>query len=285
VLECVPNVSEGRDPVVLDRLAAACGPALLDRHVDPDHHRSVFTLAGPGPDGAASAVRQLATAVVESLDLRRHQGVHPRLGALDVVPFVALDGRRDHAVDAARSFGEWLVGEFGIPVFFYGDASPTGRTLPAVRHDAFERIAPDLGPGAAPARLGATAVGARPPLVAINCWLVRDDLTLARRVARAVRERDGGLPGVRALGLRLTAAGAVQVSMNLVDLERTGVEAACSRVRDLAEAAGNGVARVELVGLLPVAVLAATTEAFRAWSGLTAADTIEARLGRGAETG
>ena len=278
MLECVPNVSEGRDVAVLDRLAAACGATLLDRHVDPDHHRSVFTLAGPGPVDAADAVRRLAESVVASIDLRRHAGVHPRLGALDVVPFVALGVDPAIAVDAARSFGAWIAATFDIPVFFYGAASTDDRTLPAVRHDAFRALAPDLGPTTAPPALGATAVGARPPLAAVNCWLRSTDLARARRIAAQVRERDGGLPGVRALGLALPGAGAVQVSMNLVDLERTGIDEACSRVRALARADGDEVARVELVGLVPQAAIAATSEEFRAWSGITAADTIEARL-------
>jgi len=277
VLECVPNVSEGRDLATLDALATACGRALLDRHVDPDHHRSVFTLAGPGDDDALAAVQALATAAAGHLDLRGHTGVHPRLGALDVVPFVALDGSPAVAVDAARTFGEWIAAEIGVPVLFY-DLAADGRTLPEVRRDAFTRLRPDLGPPTPHPRLGAVAVGARPPLVAVNCWLDTDDVVRARAVAAEVRERDGGLPGVRALGLTLATPGVAQVSMNLVDLERTGVEGACTAVRDALETRGGRVTRVELVGLLPAAELDRCSAGFRDWSGLGPDLTIEARL-------
>jgi len=276
VLECVPNVSEGRDDARLDSLSAACGAALLDRHVDRDHHRSVFTLAGPDVEHAA---RALARAVASQVDLRTHAGAHPRLGALDVVPFVALDDDAPaRAVAAAREFAAWVADALDIPVFLYDAADPEARTLPDARRDAFVRRAPDAGPPAPHPALGAVAVGARPPLVAVNCELAFDDVVLARRIAAAVRERDDGLPGVRALGLHLERAGRAQVSMNLVALERTGVEEACTAVRDQARAAGNDVARVELVGLLPAAELARCDPAFLAWAGLGPDQTIEARL-------
>jgi glutamate formiminotransferase len=279
VLECVPNVSEGRDATVLDMLAAACGSSLLDVHTDLDHHRSVFTLAGPGKADAESSVRALARAVVTQVDLDRHVGVHPRLGALDVVPFVALDGTPGpRAVDAARMFGEWAVEELGAPVFFYGDADARQRSLPSVRFSAFRTRPPDLVPVSLRPGVGAIAVGARPVLVAVNCDLDRDDIALARATAGAVRERDGGLPGVRALGLRLPSRGVVQVSMNLVDLTRTGVEEACGAVRAQVRAEGADVARVELVGLLPAAELARCSAEFLAWSGIDETHTIESRL-------
>jgi len=276
VLECVPNVSEGRDNARLDRFSAACGPALLDRHVDRDHHRAVFTLAGSDVE---EAVRALARAVASQLDLRTHAGAHPRLGALDVVPFVALgDEAPARAVVAAREFARWVAAALDVPVFLYDAADPEARTLPDARRDAFVRRAPDAGPAAPHPALGAVAVGARPVLVAVNCELASDDVVLARRIAAAVRERDGGLPGVRALGLHLDRAGRAQVSMNLVALERTGVERACTVVRDRARAAGNDVAHVELVGLLPAAELARCDPAFLAWAGLSPDQTIEARL-------
>jgi glutamate formiminotransferase len=276
VLECVPNVSEGRDPEVLDALAAACGDGLLDRHVDADHHRSVFTLAGPT---TSDAVRSLARAVAERLDLAGHAGVHPRLGALDVVPFVALDGSAaDDAVGAAREFATWVASDLQVAVFLYDGADPAGRTLPAARRDAFTTRHPDLGPSRPHPTLGAVAVGAREPLIAVNCELARDDLALARVIAASVRERDGGLPGVRALGLRLPSSGVVQVSMNLVALERTGLQDACRAVDALARGAGTAVARVELVGLMPGAELARCDDEFRAWSGIGPDVTIEGRL-------
>jgi glutamate formiminotransferase len=279
VLECVPNVSEGRDPDVVAALAAACGASLLDVHLDHDHHRSVFTLAGPHPLDATTAVRALAREVAARVDLMHHAGVHPRLGALDVVPFVALDGTDvDAACDAAHEVGAWLATELDTPVFFYGDADEHRRTLPSVRATAFISRAPDLGSSAAHRGRGAVAVGVRPVLVAVNCDLARDSLALARTIATTVRERDGGLPGVRALGLRLASRGSVQVSMNLVDLARTGIEAACETVRRHARAAGTDVTRVELVGLLPADELAQCSTGFREWSGLSRDQTIESRL-------
>jgi len=276
VLECVPNVSEGRDHEVLDALAGACGDALLDLHVDPDHHRSVFTLAG---DDVPEVVRSLALGVAERLDLRQHAGVHPRLGALDVVPFVPLAGSTpDEAVDAALAFARWAADALAVPTFLYDGADPAGRSLPDTRRDAFAKRAPDTGPSRPHPSLGAIAVGARAPLVAVNCELARDDPALARTIAARVRERDGGLPGVRALGLRLDSLGRAQVSMNLVALERTGVQDACRAVEALARDAGTTVARVELVGLLPAAELARCDEQFRAWSGIGPDDTIEVRL-------
>jgi glutamate formiminotransferase len=276
VLECVPNVSEGRDQEVLDALSLACGDALLDRHVDVDHHRSVFTLAAPD---TPEAVRSLARAVAEHVDLSGHTGVHPRLGALDVVPFVALGNRGpDDAVDAAREFAAWTADVLQTPVFLYDRADPLARTLPDARRDAFASRAPDLGPSRPHPTLGAVAVGARDPIVAVNCELARDDLALARVIATRVRERDGGLPGVRALGLRLASSGVVQVSMNLVALERTGVQRACRAVDVLARDAGSAVARIELVGLLPATELARCDDEFRSWSGLGLDATIEGRL-------
>jgi glutamate formiminotransferase len=281
VLECVPNVSEGRDARVLETLASACGASLLDVHRDRDHHRSVFTLAGPGERDAVDAVRDLARAVARTVDVSGHRGVHPRLGALDVVPFVALDGAEPAAaVTAARELAAWIGDELAVPVFLYGDADPDGRTLPEARRDAFRTRPPDRGPGQPHSRLGACAVGARPVLVAVNCELASNDLELARGIASEVRERDGGLPGVRALGLALASVRRVQVSMNLIALDRTGCEDACTAVRRLAERAGSTVVRVELVGLLPAAELARCSPEFLAWSGLSRDVTIESRLAR-----
>jgi glutamate formiminotransferase len=279
VLECVVNVSEGRRAAVVHRLAAASGAALLDVHTDPDHHRSVFTIAAADPLVTQLGVRSLTRAAAELLALPEHEGVHPRLGVVDVVPFVALGATPTaDAVDAARSYATWIAEELGVPAFFYDDADPEHRTLPSVRRDAFTARAPDVGPDAPHPRLGATAVGARRLLVAVNVELEGDDLALARRVAHLVRERDGGLPGVRALGLALPSVGRVQVSLNLVDLDATGLEPALSAVRDAVEAAGGRVARVELVGLVPAAALDGASDAFLAWSGIGPDQTIEARV-------
>ena len=281
MLECVPNVSEGRDAAALAALSAACGPSLLDVHTDPDHNRSVFTLAGPGFRDAETAVAALARSVATHLDLTHHEGVHPRIGMLDVVPFCALDEDHDIAASAAIGFAEWAVAELALPVFLYDDADPLRRSLPELRAEAFRKRAPDLGPPTPHPTLGAVAVGARPPLVALNCWLDTNDVTVARRIAGKVRERDGGLAGVRALGLALETEDIVQVSMNLVDLPVTGLEAAVTEVRRLAAKDDWEVTRVELVGLMPAAELAGCTDEFRAWAHLGDEITIEARLGAG----
>jgi len=196
------------------------------------------------------------------------------------VPFVALPGTSEaEAIDAARSFGAWIVEELAVPVFFYGAAGEQRRTLPEVRRGAFRDLRPDLGPSRPDTRLGATVVGVRPVLVAINCELEVDDVELARRIAGSIRERDGGLPGVRALGLRLASRDRAQVSMNLVDLGRCGVQTACEEVRERARASGATIERVELVGLLPRSELARCSDEFLSWSGLRPDQTIEARLG------
>ena len=283
MLECVANVSEGRDAGVIDTLAAACRGSLLDVHSDTDHHRSVFTLAGPGSSDAESAARLLAGSVARLVSIAAHEGVHPRLGALDVVPFVALDDhdlpdRPDGPAEAAIAFARWWSETFEVPVFLYGDAGPAPATLPEVRRSAFRSRQPDFGPAAPHRTLGATAVGARPLLVAVNCDLASPSVHSARRIASSVRERDGGMPGVRALGLLLASVGRAQVSMNLVDLAATGVEAAVSRVRELALDEQTDVARVELVGLLPRAELDRCSGDFLAWTGLGVASTIEERL-------
>jgi glutamate formiminotransferase len=279
VLEAVVNVSEGRDPRRIGAIGAAAGPALLDVHADVDHHRSVFTVAARESARTEAATRRLVEVAIEDLDLRRHVGVHPRLGVVDVVPFVALPPTpADVAAAAAHAFGEWLARTHDVPVFFYGAAAGDGRQLPIVRRDAFVAIPPDRGPATADPRLGATAVGARPPLAAVNVELATDDVAVAARIARETRERDGGLRGVRALGLALASHGSVQVSMNLVDLEATGVERACREVRDRARVWETEVVGVELVGLVPAAEAARWSPGFREWSGVDDTRTVESRV-------
>ncbi len=284
MLECVVNVSEGRDMLRLRIIARACGPSLVDVHADADHHRSVFTLAGPGRRDAVAGARSLAAAVAEQCSIVDHAGEHPRFGALDVVPFVALGGtriERAEAADEARKFGEWWAREFAVPVFLYDDADPEQRDLPSARATSFRSREPDFGPAAPHPRLGATAVGARQPLVACNCVLVSREISVARQIAREVRERSGGLRGVRALGFFLPEARRAQVSMNLVEIEHTGVQDACLHVRALAREHGTDVASVELVGLIPRRDLDRCTDDFLRWSRLDAESTIEARVGKG----
>lgn len=278
MLECVPNIAEGRDAEVLDALAAACGDSLLDVHADPDHHRSVFTLAGPGLRDSETSVCALARVAAARVDLTGHEGVHPRVGVIDVVPFVALEEDHDIAADAAAAFALWAVEELALPVFFYDDADPKRRSLPELRAEAFKKRAPDVGPVHPHPTLGAVAVGARPPLVAVNCWLDTNDVLVARLLARQVRELDGGLPGVRALGLLLESAQTVQVSMNLVDLPVTSLEDAVTQVRRLAAKDDWEITKVELVGLLPTGELERCSSEFQEWAGLSEAQTIEARV-------
>jgi glutamate formiminotransferase len=274
VIECVVNVSDGRGGGVL-AIARAGGPALLDVHSDRDHNRSVLTLAGPAPV-LEDAVRAVARATLEHIDLRRHQGVHPRLGSLDVVPFVPLgpSGRPSGpgvdltpALEARGRFATWAGEELALPCFFYGPE----RSLPDVRREAFGRLAPDTGPPQPDPRAGACAVGARGVLVAYNLWLESPDVAVARALAAAIRG-----PAVRALGLEV--AGTTQVSCNLVDPFVLGPAQVFDTVSRLARDAGTSVARAELVGLAPAAVVDAVPAARRHDLDLDPDRTVEARL-------
>jgi glutamate formiminotransferase len=261
VLECVVNLSEGRDLEVLATIGAAAGADLLDVHHDPHHHRSVLTLVGE------AAPRAVAARAVELLDLRHHDGVHPRLGAVDVVPFVPLDGADLRDALAARDrFADWMADELGVPCFLYGPE----RTLPEVRRTAFDPLAPDRGPTTPHRRAGATAVGARGVLVAYNVWVGGTDLAGARALASAVR---GG--ALRSLGLAVGPR--LQVSMNLIDPMVLGPAEAYDRVVAAARAAGATVEGAELVGLVPGEVLARVPQP--RWGELDLAEdrTIEAR--------
>jgi len=271
VLECVPNVSEGRSPAVIDRLGRAItqvkGVRLASVHIDPDHHRSVFTFLG-APETVQAAALSLARAVFETVDMRAHQGIHPRLGALDVLPFVPLrDLTMADAVAVARAVGERLAADYGLPVYLYGAAAtaPDRRSLLAVRAGQYEglptRLAdpswrPDFGPARFEPRLGALLVGARDVLVAYNVWLDTDDAAAARGIARAVRESAGGLPALQAMGGRLERRGLAQVAMNLLDYRVTSLPQAFDAVRSEAARRGVGVRRGELVGLAPRAAFA-----------------------------
>jgi glutamate formiminotransferase len=248
-LECVVNVSEGTDRAAVDAIAAAAGAALLDVHADAYHNRSVLTLAGPTVEEAARAV---TVEGVRRIDLRLHVGVHPRLGAVDVVPFVPLGGSSMADARAARDrFAAWAGADLGVPCFLYGPE----RTLPDVRRLAFTGLAPDTGPPVAHPTAGAICAGARPVLVAYNVWLAAGvDVAAAREVARQIRG-----PGIRALGLDV--GGRAQVSMNLVDPYRLGPADAYDAVAALVP-----VDRAELVGLVPAAVLDAVPP--RRWAEL-----------------
>jgi glutamate formiminotransferase len=251
---CAANVSEGRDPAVLDALRSAAGTALLDVHVDADHHRAVLTVAGRAADLVAR-VLALAAVAVAAVDLRDHRGAHPRLGALDVVPFTPLAGTDLSAAIAAREAAIVGIATLGIPVFRFGpEGGGPGRSLPDVRREAFVALEPAAGPSRPHPTAGATSVGARRPLVAWNCWLQGTSPEATRRVAAAVRG-----PDVRALGFEVR--GATQVSCNLVaPLATTPLDA--YRAVEAALPPGAHVVRCELVGLAPTAVLDAVPEAW-----------------------
>jgi len=279
----VVNVSEGADDDVLARLGESCGTALLDLHRDPRHNRSVFTLAGPDDDVEA-AVRSLTRLAVGELDLAVHAGAHPRLGVVDVVPFVPLvqepgpTGRLAigpslaPAVEARDRFAGWAGTELDLPCFLYGPMEGGfGRTLPTVRRGAFAELRPDTGPARPHPSAGATAVGARGFLVAYNLWLEGGDVALARAVAIAVRG-----PAVRALGLALGPR--AQVSCNLVDPTVVGPAEIHDDVAARLGASGAGVAGCQLVGLLPAAVLESVPPHRWGELDLAEASTIEARM-------
>lgn len=264
-LECVPNLSEGRRPEVVARLAAAAaapGVRLLDVSSDPDHNRTVLTLAGE-PEALVAGTLALYAAALEAIDLRCHSGVHPRIGAVDVVPFVPLgETPMAAAVAAARRLGAEVGRRFGLPVYLYEEAAQRAerRPLAAIRRGGFERFAaklrdpawaPDHGPAVLHPSGGATAIGARFFLIACNAILDTADVAVARAVAAAVRESGGGLPAVRALGFYLPSRGRAQVSMNLVDYRRTSLGQALDRVALEAAARGARVVETELIGLLP----------------------------------
>ncbi len=292
VVECVVNISEGRDVAVVDAIARAGGDVVLDVHSDSEHHRTVLTLGGPLTE-VESAARAVATEAVGRIDLSVHDGVHPRLGAVDVVPFVALDGPDGGTpADAARPadletvvaardrFAEWAGSVLGVPCFLYGPE----RTLPEVRRNAYRTVLPDTGPPRPHPTAGSMAVGARRVLVAYNVWIAGDGPAgppagdVARELATALRR-----PGLRTLGL--TVAAGAQVSCNLVDPVRVPLDEVYDAVSRGAVALGCRVVRGELVGLLPATVLDSVPPDRWAELGLRPEDTIESHLASGGSGG
>jgi glutamate formiminotransferase len=290
LFEAVPNFSEGRDATKISRIAEAVsvvpGVRILGLHSDPDHNRSVLTFAGD-EDAMLSGAVALANACAEELDLASQSGEHPRMGVLDVLPFVPLEGATmDAAVRLSRSVGETL-GLLGYPVFLYGSAAMASyrRALPDVRRGGYEGVAsrlgdplwkPDYGPEILNPHKGAVAVGARPFLVAFNACLDSEDVEVARAVARRVRESGGGLPAVRALGF--SVGGKAQVSMNLTDLERTSIPVALEAVRSAAHGLGASVESTELVGLAPLEAILQTARYYLGLRELDANHVLESRL-------
>ena len=270
LIECVPNISEGRQPEVLDDLAAAVrttqGVQLLDHSADPAHNRSVLTFVGD-PDAVHAAVLALFEVAVRSIDLRTHRGEHPRIGAVDVVPFVPLHHTEMAAcIELAQRTAVEVASRLGVPVYLYEEAAthPRRRNLEDIRRGQFEGLSekmrhpewrPDFGPAMPHPTAGASVIGARPFLIAYNVNLATDRLDIARAVAAAVRQSSGGLPFVKALGLVLDDRGIVQVSMNLTDFARTSIVQAFDAVASEAARHGVAVRESEIIGLVPAAAL------------------------------
>lgn len=270
LVECVPNFSEGSRPETLDAIAAAIsshgGVWLLDRTADADHQRSVYTLVGY-PGRLMTAMERAVETAIEHIDMRVQQGRHPRIGAVDVVPFVPLgDTTMDQCVEGAREFAAAIARRFELPVFLYAEAAVRAdrRLLADIRRPGFEGLAeamrdaayaPDFGPSRPHPTAGATAVGARPSLIAWNIQLSTTDVAIAKRLASGVRERGGGLPAVQALGIDLASQGCVQLSMNVLDHARTPLWRIWETVDRLARSEGVSMLDSELIGLAPASAL------------------------------
>ena len=299
LIECVPNFSEGRRPEVVDEIVRAIGQidgvTVLDHSSDETHNRSVVTFAGNAEPVVRAATAGVGRAL-ELIDMELHDGAHPRIGSVDVIPFVPLGGSRlEECVDLARRFGEQIAARFEIPVYLYGAAAlrPERRRLADVRRGQYEAIrdeiasdptrAPDFGPLHTHPRGGAVAVGARKPLIAFNVNLTTDDIGVARKIAATIRESSGGMPAVQAMGVLLDNPGMrpmAQVSMNLVDWERTGIAAVVREVRRLARAEGSDIDHCELIGLAPTGALLEVAADTLGLQGFTADQALELRLAR-----
>jgi len=269
LLECVPNISEGRDREKITSLAEEVGKhrrvKLLDCSSDKDHHRSVYTFIGE-PEAVREAAFSFTMKALDLIDMREHKGGHPRLGAVDVIPFVPIQGvEMEEAIQIAREFGKGL-GKRGIPVFYYEEAAtrPERKDLPSIRKGEYEGLAekmkdpqwkPDEGPDRFNPKFGATVVGARFPLVAYNINLKTKDLPLAQEIARKIRFKDGGFPHVRAMGVDLKERGMVQVSMNLTDYRVTGIPKVYEFIKEEALKKGIEIEGSEIVGLIPLGAL------------------------------
>jgi glutamate formiminotransferase len=287
-LEAVPNFSEGRDRATIDAIAAALSARaeLLDVHSDEDHNRSVYTLVGDA-EALVEALLAGVAAARERIDLRRHDGAHPRIGAADVVPVVPVrpadaERARAAALAVARRVGE----ELGLPVFLYADLAEgrgpaffrSGGPVELQRRIDAGEVSPDFGPRTLDPAAGGVLVGARRPLIAFNVDLSGDDFDAARAIAASVRERDGGFPGVRALGLRLPRAGRTQVSLNVEDWEAAALHEVLAAIEREASARGLAVLGSELVGLMPAGAAVAAAGSLLRIDGFDASRVLELRL-------
>jgi len=294
IVECVPNFSEGRRRDVVDAIASAItsvpGTKLLDVEMDANHNRAVVTFIGDRGAVAEAAFRGARTAA-ERINMEQHRGEHPRIGALDVLPFVPIAGvSMEDCVDLARSVGRRIAGELGIPVYLYEEAAtrPDRRNLADVRKGEFEGLkreigtnperAPDFGSARLHLTAGATAVGARHPLIAFNVNLATTDVSVAKTIAKAVRARDGGLPYVKALGFELKDKGIVQVSMNMVNYRGTPLHEAFARIQSIADAMGVTIAGSEIVGLVPLEAIVDSARSSLRLEGFHPNQILETRL-------
>jgi glutamate formiminotransferase / 5-formyltetrahydrofolate cyclo-ligase len=293
LVECVPNYSEGRRPGVVDAIVAPfrarSGVHLLDHRADPDHNRLVVSLVGePGP--LQEALLESARAAIRDIDMAAHRGEHPRVGAVDVIPFIPVRGiDMEECVALARGFAAHYARETGVPVYLYESAAlrPERRKLEDVRRGQFEALlleaerperAPDIGgPGIHP-RAGATVIGARPFLVAFNVNLRSADLDAARAIARRIRASGGGLPGVKAVGIDLAERGMVQVSINVTDHHAVPLHVVFEAVRAEAAARGIEVAESEIYGLVPADALVAAAAHGLKMAGFDQSQVLDLRL-------
>jgi glutamate formiminotransferase len=293
LIESVPNFSEGRRPevvqAIVDAVRRSGGARVLDLSSDPDHNRSVLTLAGD-PAALRAAVEALVAACVERIDLRSHRGSHPRMGAVDVVPFIPIRGATmEDCVALARAVGESIARRHGLPVYLYERAATAAhrRNLAEIRRGEFEgfpakikdpRWTPDFGPDRVHPTAGCVAVGAREFLIAYNVNLASGDLDLAKRIARTIRESSGGLPCVKAMGVPLAGRGLAQVSINLTDFRTTPLHRVFEAVRAEAARHGVDVAGSEIVGLVPSEALFQAAAAGLRLEGFDAGRVLERRL-------
>jgi glutamate formiminotransferase len=283
IVECVPNFSEGRDPVIVSSIGRAVsavpGAALLDTTSDQDHNRSVLTFAG-SPAAVAEAAFAAVREAIAKIDLTGHAGVHPRLGAADVIPLVPVEGiGLEQCATLARALGERIWNELGVPVYLYEAAAlrPQCERLENVRKMAPAGLAPDFGTGRH-ATAGASVVGARKFLIAWNINLRTADLTAARQIAHEIRASSGGLPAVKSIGLPLESRGQVQVSINLVDFERTPLYVVFEAVKERCAARGIEIAGSELIGMIPAAALSSSEGHDLQWENLRPELVLENRL-------
>ena len=284
LVECVPNFSEGRDrgkvEAIVGAIAAVRGVVVLGHEMDPDHNRSVVTFAGPPAAVVEGALAGVAMAV-ELIDLRRHTGVHPRIGAADVLPFVPVaQVTMEECVALAHQAGEEIWRRLHVPVFFYEAAaqSPERRRLENIRRSAAARLVPDIGGPELHATAGAIAIGARKLLIAFNINFDTQDVGMAKEIARVVRESSGGLPGVKALGFALASRKLVQVSMNLTDFERTPLHVVFEAVRREAQRLGVSIAGSELIGFMPRKAVEMTAAAYLKCENLSSLTVLENRI-------